>query len=267
MQPEPPVQDYSPEYDPRLLRPLQRPCLWREDGLRDSPFQHSHDVWMAWELSWLNRSGLPRNAVAELRFPGDSPRLIESKSLKLYLFSLNQKRFSDPQELRDTVMQDLAEPVGAAVDMTLWPAADIPRAAPLGQCLDDQDIDMEQPCAYDPGLLAVHDRKPLVEEALHSHLLRSLCPLTGQPDWACVQIGYQGRPIQHAALLRYIVSWRSHKGFAEYCTERIFLDILSHCAPRKLRVSCHYLRRGGLDITPVRGTHPEADIPRSLARQ
>ena len=110
--------------------------------------------------------------------------------------------------------------------------------------------------------------EPPVTETLISHLLKSNCLVTGQPDWGSVSIAYSGPPIDQAGLLQYIVSFRNHQEFHEHCVERMYLDILRRCQPTKLSVQARYTRRGGVDINPWRSSHPQA-MPAQLrsARQ
>ncbi len=256
------------QHEPGLLRPLPRTPLWKAYGCQTSPFTHGMDVWFAWELSWLNPQGLPQVAVAELQFPGETPYLIESKSLKYYLCSLNHQHFCSREELIHTVGTALGKSVHMPVGITLYDVDEAPGPCPTTAaiCLDKQDI-ATHIYDRDPALLQLCDTR-VVEESLCSHLLRSHCPLTGQPDWASVYIGYRGKAIDHAALLRYIVSWRNHSGFAEHCTEHIFLDILQQCGPQRLHVCCRYLRRGGLDINPWRSNCGDCwGLPTRAVRQ
>ncbi|MHC8440642.1 MAG: NADPH-dependent 7-cyano-7-deazaguanine reductase QueF [Candidatus Eutrophobiaceae bacterium] len=253
-----------------MIKGIDRQALWRTYGFERIPWRHAVDVWTAWELSWLDSAGLPQVMVGILEIPGDSPRLAESKSLKNRFFSLNQRSFPDPEAFRDFVVADLSECIGAPVNVRLLPVDDLALAPaqPLGvwqgTCLDKRGLRIEN---YDcrPELLCTEDRR--VTETLYSHLLRTNCPLTGQPDWASIYIHYSGRAMAHAALLRYLISFRNHKGFAEPVAERIFLDIFRHCAPETLAVCCRYLRRGGLDINSLRSTGEIRDFPPRILRQ
>jgi 7-cyano-7-deazaguanine reductase len=208
--------------------------------------------------------------MAEFRFPLTSPCLIESKSFKLYLNSLNQTRFAGFDAVAALLARDLAAACGAPVTVVLQPLAaycgtllvDLP-----GRCLDDLDVPIEH-YALAPELLAgAADPSQTVTETLHSHLLKSNCLVTRQPDWASVLIRYCGPRIEPAALLRYLVSYRQHSEFHEQCVERIFVDLLRHCRPEQLTVYARYTRRGGLDINPFRSNF-EPDIPNwRLVRQ
>ncbi|HJV28533.1 MAG TPA: NADPH-dependent 7-cyano-7-deazaguanine reductase QueF [Aromatoleum sp.] len=247
---------YRDTYTPELLFPIERQIKRSEIGLAadELPFV-GEDLWNAYELSWLNQRGKPVVAIGTFRVPADSPRLIESKSLKLYLNSLNQSRFGDVASVRNVIADDLSQAAGAPVAVELQPLAGHPLRTidwPPGDSLDELDIDVD---TYSPSpdfLRTGADGE--VSETLHSHLLKSNCLVTGQPDWGCVVVRYTGRPIDRAGLLRYICSFRLHNEFHEQCVERVFCDILRRCEPRSLAVWARYTRRGGLDINPFRTT-------------
>jgi 7-cyano-7-deazaguanine reductase len=248
--------EYRSEYAPELLFPIPRQIKRSEIGIDDAalPFA-GEDLWNAYELSWLNPKGKPVVAVGSFRIPADTPNLIESKSFKLYLNSFNQSRFADAAQVAEVLARDLSAAAGGEIGVSIEVLGHRPQPAiayPAGHLLDDQDIacDTYQPA---PELLHSQDA-PLVEETLYSHLLKSNCLVTGQPDWGMVVIRYRGRPIDRAALLRYIVSFRGHNEFHEQCVERIYCDIRRHCAPESLAVYARYTRRGGLDINPFRSS-------------
>ena len=244
---------YPQAYDPSLLYPIAR-TLGRSDIGIDSarlPFV-GHDRWHAYELSWLDARGKPQVSTATLQVPADSPNLIESKSLKLYLNSFNASRFDDADSVRARIQADLSQAAGATVSLVFGlPELQLPDAA--GYNLDTLDIQIEHYGPPDAGLLSA-DSGDVVEEILHSALLKSNCPVTGQPDWADVTIAYRGPRLDRAGLLRYLVSFRDHAEFHEQCVERIFIDLRKHCAPDWLSVEARYTRRGGLDINPWRAT-------------
>ncbi len=260
---------YRDEYDAGLLCPFPRAPKRAELGLEGGlPFQ-GFDLWNAYELSWLDARGKPVVGLAEFRFPCVSPFLIESKSFKLYLNSFNQTRFAGEADIAATLERDLSRASGTAVSVRLFPATggDTAFGTLPGHCLDALDVDID--CYdYAPALLAgAACLEMMVEETLHSHLLKSNCLVTRQPDWASVLIRYRGPAIDHAALLRYLVSFRRHSEFHEQCVERIFTDLLNHCRPERLTVYARYTRRGGLDINPFRSNF-ETDIPNwRLVRQ
>lgn len=246
---------YPTRYDPSLLFPIPRAGARSELGLDATatlPFT-GHDRWHAYELGWLDQRGKPQVATATVLVPADSPSLIESKSLKLYLNSLNAARFDDAETLRARIAADLSHGAGAevAVGFGLPPMAD--PGTETGESLDGIEADFD---GYGPPdadhLQAIAGTE--VEEHLHSALLKSNCPVTGQPDWASVHLRYEGPRIDRTGLLRYLVGFRDHAGFHEQCVERIFLDVLQRCRPRCLSVEARYTRRGGLDINPWRAT-------------
>lgn len=257
--------------DPSLLFPIPRSVGRSALGLGASLPFHGVDIWNAYELSWLDSRGKPQVALGEFRIPASSPNLIESKSFKLYLNSINQTRYTNVEEVRTALASDLAAAAGAEIDVALVPIASLAMPAIeslAGHCIDDLPIDIDHYGPPRAEFLHSASDAQVVEETLVSHLLKSNCPVTSQPDWASVQIRYAGRQIDRAGLLRYLVSYRNHDDFHEQCVERIFCDILSHCAPQQLSVYARYTRRGGLDINPWRSTDASArtDNPR-LVRQ
>lgn len=249
---------YPTQYDPALLFPIARADARAALGHRDNrlPFT-GWDLWNAYEVSWLNGKGLPRVAILRARIPCESPCIIESKSFKLYLNSFNQTRFDTVQDVRMRLTADLSRAAGAPVAVDLIEAHALPEESIRE--FDGIDLDRNEHVeidTYEPdaALLCVDARGGSARETVYSRLLKSNCPVTGQPDWACVQIAYEGPRIDHANLLRYIVSFRLHNGFHEHCVERIFSDILLRCNPEALSVYARYTRRGGLDISPWRAT-------------
>ena len=258
---------YADGYDPGLLFPIPRADKRREIGVADVLPFHGVDIWNAYELSWLDLRGKPVVALAELRVPAASPHIIESKSLKLYLNGFAQERMADAAAVADTLQRDLSAAAGAMVGVHLGEArADaFPVRGLDGHLLDRQQIAIDHYGPPDADLLSADDSAQPVQETLVSHLLRSNCPVTGQPDWGSVQIAYRGAPIDNAGLLRYLVSFRTHNEFHEQCVERIFVDLSARCAPRQLSVYARYTRRGGLDINPFRSSTPiTPDNPRTV---
>jgi 7-cyano-7-deazaguanine reductase len=245
---------YRSDYAPDLLFPIARQGKRDELGLSGTLPFFGVDIWNAYELSWLNLRGKPQVAIARITAPADSPNIIESKSLKLYLNSLNQTRLAGPDAVLELLRRDLSAGFGAPVQvaLTLQEAfATLEMGELDGLLLDRLDVEITQ---YSPSpllLKAAHDEAP-VEETLVSHLLKSNCLVTGQPDWASVQIQYAGPQIEQESLLKYLIGFREHNEFHEQCVERIFVDILRQCAPQQLAVYARYTRRGGLDINPWR---------------
>ena len=267
---------YPDQYAPQTLFPIARQPQRSELGMTAGtalPFTGA-DLWTGYELSWLNPRGKPQVALVQVAVPCETPCIVESKSFNLYLNSFSNSRFASADEVR----QRIAEDVGAAV----WqPVASVSQQASGGappstvgvrlvlpeqfaaqsvQELEGLSLDrLDVECSdYQPAphWLRADTAESAVTETLTSHLLRSNCPVTQQPDWGDIQISYSGAPIDQEGLLRYIVSLRNHNGFHEHCVERIFMDILRHCRPSRLTVYARYTRRGGLDINPLRTNHP-----------
>ena len=253
---------YRNTYAPELLFPVPRAAKRAEIGVGDTlPFE-GEDLWNAYEISWLNPRGKPVVAMGVFRVPASSPHLIESKSLKLYLNSFNGTALNHMDEARERMARDLSAAAGASVAVELFSLDDVLRdtATLIGDCIDEIDVEITdyQPA---PKHLATTHAADDVSETLVSHLLKSNCLVTGQPDWATLYIRYRGKPIDRAGLLRYVVSFREHNEFHEQCVERVFVDVMAHCRPTALAVWARYTRRGGLDINPFRSTPGEALPP------
>lgn len=262
--------EYVATYTPELLFAIARSAKWAELGLSaDTLPYRGVDFWNCFELSWLLPSGKPVVAVAEFAIPADSPNIIESKSFKLYLNSLNQSVFATQSELQAVLEKDLSAVAGKPVGVQLRSLTEVSAqglATLPGTCIDELDINVSDYSAPNPGLLRV-DTTRQVEESLHSHLLKSNCPVTGQPDWGSVVVAYKGAALEPASLLAYLVSFRQHADFHEQCVERIFLDLQRLLQPEHLTVYARYVRRGGLDINPYRTTLDHWPQNLRLARQ
>lgn len=251
---------YPDQYDPSLLFQIPRTQNRLKLGIKENqalPFV-GVDIWNAFELSWLNPKGKPQIALAEFQIPADSPYMIESKSFKLYLNSLNNAHFADEHELREQLIADLSAAAGSKITARIQANEAIAKKGMQemgGVLLDRLDIEIDPRIPADPSLLGVNEDFGPIEQCLVSHLLKSNCPVTGQPDWASVQIRYQGRPILEEGLLRYLIGFRQLGEFHEHCVETIFSDIKRECKPDKLSVYARYTRRGGLDINPFRTDH------------
>jgi 7-cyano-7-deazaguanine reductase len=246
--------DYPTAYDPSLLFPMPRAPMRENLGIRGTLPFFGLDVWNAYELSWLNLRGKPQIAILTITVPADSPFIVESKSLKLYLNSFSQTKLGGPEALAELLRADLSAGFGAPIQLTLTLPENFGaiRLQELqGMSLDRLDLEAEE-YAHNPAILKTIRGEPPVEETLVSNLLKTNCPVTGQPDWASVQIRYVGDEIRQDSLLQYLISLRQHNEYHEQCVERIFLDILRECKPQKLAVFARFTRRGGIDINPLR---------------
>jgi 7-cyano-7-deazaguanine reductase len=267
------VSAYQTHYEPSLLFPIARQAKRDELGLLTGatlPF-FGVDLWNAYEVSWLNLRGKPQIAIVSVMAPADSANIIESKSFKLYLNSFNQTKLAGVDALRSLLQTDLSAGFSAPVQVSIKTPDqfnELSLQQMEGVLLDRLDIEVD---AYQPNvtLLKADHSTPAVEETLVSHLLKSNCLVTGQPDWGSVAVHYIGAPIEQEGLLRYLIGFRNHNEFHEQCVERIFVDILRQCKPQKLSVYARYTRRGGLDINPWRSNFSTGKMPSNgrLARQ
>lgn len=247
---------YKNQYDPTLLFTINRNIARSTIGIgHPLPF-YGYDIWNCYEVSWLNRNNKPEVRILELYIPADSEKIIESKSLKLYLNSLNNTRFDDYQEVKNLIERDISLAVKSPITIIFEPIEKY-NATKLnlfeGVNLDLLDVTIEN-FNLDKNLLALSYPPRIIEEVLYSNLLKSNCLVTGQPDWASVQICYKGKSIAHDSLLKYLISFRNHNEFHEQCIERIFIDISEICQPETLTIYARYTRRGGIDINPIRST-------------
>ncbi|MBT4522462.1 MAG: NADPH-dependent 7-cyano-7-deazaguanine reductase QueF [Halieaceae bacterium] len=257
------VEHYAPE----LLYPMPRSIARETLGISGAlPFEGT-DVWHAYEMSWLDQTGRPIARVGRFSVPATSPNLVESKSFKMYLNSLNNHRFDSVAQARDCIEGDISKVAGETVTLELFNTDDNALAGHslAGESLDECAISAVagEPSAdllkVSPGLI--------LEERLYSHLLRSLCPVTGQPDWATVWLHYRGAALERGSVLDYLIAYRNHREFHEQCVERMFCDIKRVCQPEFLHIQALYTRRGGLDISPFRSTEAAAKPLSRLNRQ
>ncbi len=259
---------YPRHYDASLLFPIARSVQREALGFTDRLPFHGEDVWTAYELSWLDARGRPQVAIATFRLPADSPHIIESKSLKLYLNGFAFEPFATVDELRAVIARDLSAASGATVGVEIDAGAAMSQRTAFaeleGECIDGLDIRLDAVPDIDTSALSATATDAASEDVLVSRLFRSNCPVTGQPDWADVQLRIRGAAVDRAGLLRYLVSFRQHQGFHEHCVERIFTDVLQRGQPAALTVYARFTRRGGLDINPWRSNDPAFIAPANI---
>lgn len=257
---------YSTRYDPLLLDPIPRAIAREQLEAVGGPLPDfmGVDLWTGFEVSWLNTHGMPQVAIVEFLVPCTSANIVESKSFKLYLNSFNQTHFDSQQAVQEVMAADLSAAAQGSVEVIFYQLAEYnglrPVTEPQGHCLDQQHIAID--CyTPNPDFLSLNKAgeegaggSKIVTETVYSHLLRTNCPVTDQPDWASVYISYQGAQIDRAGLLKYLVSFRQHQDFHEQCVEKIYADIMQRCQPTQLDVYARYMRRGGLDINPFRSS-------------
>ncbi|MGO2012391.1 NADPH-dependent 7-cyano-7-deazaguanine reductase QueF [Pseudoalteromonas sp.] len=254
--------EYVDTYTPSLLFPIARKLNRDNLNIDEStlPFK-GQDMWTGYELSWLNAKGKPVVAVACFIFTCQSSHIIESKSFKLYLNSFNQTRFDSLEQVQTALITDLSNAVGKPVVVTLYNSDDyncLPYTPLPGECIDELDIEID---SYDiDANILTSSNNEIVTETLHSHLLKSNCLITSQPDWASIIIRYSGAQICRESLLKYLISFRTHNEFHEQCVERIYCDLMASLNITELEVYARYTRRGGLDINPYRSSQSD-EIP------
>ncbi len=259
---------YSDRYNPNLLQPIAR-ALGR-DAIGDHQFR-GVDIWRLYELSWLNAQGIPQTAIAELAVPASTESIVESKSLKLYAGSFAMTRLDSKEEVANRISQDLSDRLGGAVKVTLYRIDEYHEKLQMmpGVSLDGLALD-EGECIQtyetEPAFLVFDESDTtVVKKTFSTTVFRSLCPVTGQPDLAAVKIDYEGRAIDPKGLLKYLVSYRCHRGFHEQCVEQIFHDLRKAFNPRSLEVYACFTRRGGIDINPFRSSW--RDTPQETIRE
>ena len=263
--------EYKCHYDNSLLQSVPRSLNRNELDLEANnlPF-YGVDLWNIYELSWLNKKGKPMVATGVVKVPFDSEFLIESKSFKLYLNSFNQSHFESVEAVQSTLITDLSacanKPVEVSLNATLDNIND-KLGSFNGINLDELDIEVSE-YHLSPSILEGLSATEIVTETIYSHLLKSNCLITSQPDWASIEISYTGKRLDHEKLLKYLISFRQHNEFHEQCVERIFCDLMTYASLTSLTVYARYTRRGGLDINPIRSTEKSLSISNTrLLRQ
>ncbi|AMN66768.1 NADPH-dependent 7-cyano-7-deazaguanine reductase QueF [Psychrobacter sp. P11G5] len=262
--------DYPTEYSPETLYPIARSMGRDAIGWHDDKLAVGVDWWQAFEISWLNHQGISQVAIARFSVPASSPFIVESKSLKLYLNSINFTEFVSWEEVQTLIAKDLSACVQAEVQVELFGLDDDMSGLlinkPDGVCIDNALADSTDKIALcehpDASLLSSDnnlDSDKFLESnvtqpyTFYSNLLRSNCPVTNQPDWGTLAVSItSNKTINEANMLRYILSFRQHNGFHEQCVEQIFADLSEHYQPSALMVRAWYTRRGGIDINPCR---------------
>lgn len=262
-------------YNPELLFAISRSENRKNLALGSVlPFS-GFDRWNAYEFSYLNNNGLPKVTQLTIDIPCETECIVESKSLKLYLNSFSFKRFLNESEVLKLISADLKALLKVEITIHLHSldslaAKGFENLTSYGECLDNLDLKGEIDFdTVNANLLSVHEELPedSSEHILFSHLFRSLCPVTGQPDWATIVVSYQGKIISKESLLRYLLSFRKHQGFHEDCVERIYCDVNKMCSPKCLSVYAAFTRRGGIDINPFRSNYQTNKFWGRLARQ
>ena len=271
------VTSYPKTYSPQVLYPIARQ-LGRDEIARQTGSSvigdQGVDVWQIFELSWLNRIGVSQVATARLFIPAHSPNIVESKSLKLYLNGLNFTVFDSMAVLKETIACDIAECVQCEIVLDIYDLNDetLMINKPVGECIDQALDGSDEMIPLSDEIDSSYLSQAVIGEPrvyqFYSHLLRSNCPVTNQPDWGTLMVDiHTDRALNFAQILRYILSFRQHNGFHEQCVERIFVDFMHFFAPTSLCVQANYTRRGGIDINPIRVFQTNKYQTKRLVRQ
>jgi 7-cyano-7-deazaguanine reductase len=261
--------EYPSTYTPSLLYSMERRENRAAMGIADALPFGGEDLWTAFEFSWLSNKGRPEVAAVRIKVPCTSPCIVESKSVKLYLNSFAQTRFNSWADVLTALNSDFAIAFRAPIMVELLEVNRLSQPVDQfpGTCLDRLDVSITT-YERDPDLLQLEDGdQRVVNETVYTNLFRSICPITGQPDWASVMVQYLGRPIVRESLLKYLVSYRCHPAFHETNVEQIFVDLQACCRPEQLTIFGRFLRRGGIDISPFRSNVEEVAPVMRLSRQ
>ena len=242
------------KYTPQTLHPIPRERI----GRKGKHPAHGLDHWRAYELSWLDGKGNPDVFIGEFIFPANSPYMVESKSLKLYLAGLNQERFENTDQAAELIRKDLAACCGANLQVRVWGLTAYPDDCRLADFSLIDHHPVSAPGGGPDASLLRTSANRVSDRKIRTELFRSVCPVTGQPDWASVALAYGGREISEAGMLSYLCGFRDHTAWHERCAEQAFHDIMRACEPERLSLSMHFLRRGGLEINVYRSTSPLA---------
>jgi len=262
--------EYQLNYDASLLFRIPR-AENREKYAIDSaasPFV-GYDVWNCYELSFLTSNGLPVVCLLKMVVSSHSEYIVESKSLKLYLFSLNMKRFESTinaslQKAQQLIKADLEALLETEVQISLLHDSDKEKSIfvshdqlQLSSLIDDQVLATIEFDHFKeaPDLLigSKCERSQLLQ--FKCDLLRSNCRVTNQPDWGELFVTIESNfKIDLVQMLAYIVSFREENHFHEEVVEMIYKRLWDTFSPSKLMVAATYTRRGGIDINPIRAS-------------
>lgn len=220
------------------------------------------DAWHAYELGFITNNGLPVTGMLKLVYGAENQYLVESKSFKLYLNSFNMSHFGETVQegikiVLNKIQQDISNCLQTNVEVTFFSKEDEAEFDFNNyQLLEDDKLATAQ--TFDdfnenPDLLKATDCNEL---KVATHLLRSNCKITHQPDWGSAYIYIKGETVpSKASLLKYLVSFRNENHFHEEVCEMIYKRIWDLFSPEELMVTCLFTRRGGIDICPARASH------------
>jgi 7-cyano-7-deazaguanine reductase len=252
-------REYAPEILVAVPRHLNREQYQlQEDEL---PFV-GVDAWHAYELGFLTEKGLPVTGVLKFVYTCNNKFLVESKSLKLYLNSFNMGKYGQSKEeglaiVLSTIKKDLSALLQTDIEVCYHDRYHI-GVFDFTDFVLLEDMPEAEDALFtryneDRDLLKGESTDQLCELKVSTHLLRSNCKITHQPDWGSAFIHIQSKyNIDKVSLLKYLVSIRDENHFHEEICEMLYKRLWDKFKPDRMMVACLYTRRGGLDICPVR---------------
>jgi 7-cyano-7-deazaguanine reductase len=259
--------DVPKSYDKKILVREPRASNRKYLNINDNKLPFTGvDVWNNWEISALTDTGLPVTGIGKITYPCSSKYIVESKSAKLYFNSFNMTKMGKtPKQVISNIekiaSKDLSEFLQTKVTVDVFNPS-----VSLGETFFNKNewlnLDLVNPkLATDvynetPSLLQVETSNTKSTQKFYSTLLRSNCRVTGQPDAGDVYIQHTSDiSIVPESLLKYIISFRNECHFHEEICECLYTRLNQLLNPKELMVACLYVRRGSLDINPVRSSH------------
>ena len=241
--------EYKKKYTASILQPLKR-----HEKTKNNTVMYGYDIWNAYDFMWVNQSNNPQSSILTLSIPCESEYIIESKSMKLYLGAFYNKKYEKLERLIETIKNDIEEKIKHTIQVTIADINQPFKSKPLKNslCLDESENNLKE-------------EKKKNEYSVHTHCFRSLCPVTGQPDFASIYLCYKGAYIKKEDLTKYLFSFQEKSGFHESCIEEIYNYILKSYNLSSLSIHGYFNRRGGIDINPIRYTNKNRNI--NFARQ
>ena len=235
------------------------------------------EVWHCYEFGWLRDNGLMSIGELVLNYSADSPCIVESKSLKLYLNGLTHTAFDDVEHATETIRRDLSKTLGVEPNVRALGRGDIDLglASFPGVNLESHvnfsalrhaDTFSRRHSSPRPDVLSVQSSDS-VAETVHTHLFQCVCPITAQPDLATVVVDYEGQQLDRESLLAYLSTYRDFPIFHEVAIDRVFSDLAAELNPKRLTVVAHFLRRGGISINVIRTVQTSSSPVEDLTRR
>lgn len=246
---------YTTEYDVSLLNAMPRNTTRAEQSYVASEF--GVDVWHCYEATFLNPQGRPVSGILKIVYDSNSPYMVESKSIKLFLNSFDMCKLQSSDEYVDIIKSELSKLLETDVKVAFSTHVSFPDVLrDIGVNLDDIEIS-DEPFVYDGDYQLT--KKVKSDGDLSTFVCRSLrsrCRHTKQKDTGTVVIETFGDvTVDQEELLRLIVSLREKNEFHEFCADMLYTELTQFLGEGvEVSVSMFYTRRGSLDINPLRMT-------------